>query len=214
MPIGSENRDRCGIERPPWLASRLVGLDDELAARLEAEQQKARTAHEQMQAAAQQQAWYARRPWASPRDELVRDPPQEYAELVRDAHRRLLQPPPSAVPPISCRNHSPAQRPMGSARLIDPLAWSQGLLYLDRQSKERLAQHRRGAWRTSSRYIRKVYYFHRDNGSYSSGPYGGDYAKPTWSFTILDNGRVGALLGSVDKLTQVIADIIMGQYPR
>lgn len=191
-----------------------MGLEDELAARLEAERQEERRAHGAMQAAAQQQAWYAKRPWASPEDELVRNPPQEYAELVREAHRRLLQLPPSAVPPISPRNHSPAQRPVRSARPIDPLARSHGLLYLDRQDNERLAQHRRGAWRTSSRYIRKVSYFHRDNGWYSSGPYGGGYNPPTWSFTIIDDGRVGYLLGSVEKLTQVIADIIMGQNPK
>lgn len=206
--------------RPTWHLASLpatldsVGLEDEIAARLEAERQKAQEIAEQMESQARDRAWYSKRPWASPTDELVTEPPREYADLMMAAYRRLSQPPPRMVSETFPSISTPPQHRSGAGAPIDHLAWDLGLLYLDRERNERLARTRIGAWRTFSRYIRKATYFHRDNGSYSYGSYSSGYTSPTWSFTLIDDGRVGKVFGGVDKLTQVIADIVMGGHPQ
>jgi hypothetical protein len=172
-----------------------MGLADDVEAerlrRQEAAERKAEEFRERergLEARSVIAAWYTERPWASPSDASPDVPPGEYREVLLEAVGRIPR------------------------RL-----WKRGVLYRDPHGKEVFSRRTRGTrWRRSlyTRYVRWVSateVVHPDVDGTAWGPYGGaTYWPPaSWSFTLLDDGRVTNLHGDLDKIRQRIVQMIL-----
>jgi hypothetical protein len=171
-----------------------MGLDDAIEAELEARRAHAARAE---QAARQQAAisdWYREHPWASPSDGIVtRAADEEMAELLSDAVRRL---PRDFPDPVRARR-----------------MWRAGLLYRDRDGRERMTFTTHRAWRGSGhRRVRYLGFFAGDE-HHEGGPYGRGWIGPSWAFGVLEDGRyAGQLgkLGNAEALKRYLVKLIIG----
>lgn len=133
-------------------------------------------------------AWYAERPWASPHDASPDVPRGEYREVLLEAVHRIPR-------------H----------------LWKRGVLYNDPHGKEVFSSRTRGTrWRRSLytcyvRWVSAAEVVHPIVDGTAWGPYGGATIWPSssWSFTLLDDGRVTSVYGDIDKIRQRIVEMIL-----